>query len=592
MSVAALRGSSLWPSLVEKAYMKYSGGYDFAGSDSGVDLRALIGWIPDHHSLQSATFERERTWREMLDAFRKGDVLVTLGTGSTVSSLNPEIRLIPLHSYACIGLEDDEDRTVTIVNPWREQEQEPNIENGIHSLTLKNLEADPSKGKWLLSWDDVCRTFDSLYLNWNSDIFPYTLTHHRAWNPQEKHDHSPTQNHQIRVIFEKDPGTTQVWALLSRHIVDHDAPAVYIALHAFEEDGNGISFNRPESLTLMGQYQEGPHCLVKLTPGTETKRLSLIASLSVPDGVTAPAQVAYTLTVYSKVPISFDASVPPALIKQHVTFQFNTLHSGGNILQPTHFQNPQWQLKVLEPTLKKGPIGPVALRSRGVRVRFHAIAPKDLPLNIKVYRTSGRRMNDVEDGVLAFDSGMYNYGLAYGQTDLFPGSYIIILSNFVVTQYGGGTLEMSSEARLELQKSPAEGAGMHFKSCRGRWDGPSAAGGPSFHRYWHNPVFELKLERNTEVALKLQMLDIKQGTPYIPINLAIFKRDTVDGEQIEKEVATSGPYRESLYGVRVRPCRIPAGLYFVVASTYSPGTQGSFEILLWSDSLLALKSLE
>lgn len=81
------KGLEIWVSIVEKAYMKLCGGYDFPGSNSGVDLLSLSGWIPERiffpknqNKLRDFETPPERAWERVCSASSYGDCLITMST--------------------------------------------------------------------------------------------------------------------------------------------------------------------------------------------------------------------------------------------------------------------------------------------------------------------------------------------------------------------------------------------------------------------------------------------------------------------------------------------------------------------------------
>ena len=102
----------LWVSIIEKAYMKVNGGYDFPGSNSGIDLYALTGWIPERvyfaedasssalrkladGQMQDHRQGEDRAWERIKSAHGFGDCLVTVSTSSLTAEEELTTGLVP-----------------------------------------------------------------------------------------------------------------------------------------------------------------------------------------------------------------------------------------------------------------------------------------------------------------------------------------------------------------------------------------------------------------------------------------------------------------------------------------------------------------
>lgn len=118
--------TELWVSLIEKAYMKLNGGYDFPGSNSGIDLHALTGWIPEQvffvedsaaalaavsnpssNSSRPADFRQseDRAWERISSAHRFGDCLITISTGTLTTEEEESTGLVSGHAYAVLNVQ-------------------------------------------------------------------------------------------------------------------------------------------------------------------------------------------------------------------------------------------------------------------------------------------------------------------------------------------------------------------------------------------------------------------------------------------------------------------------------------------------------
>ncbi|XP_036851358.1 calpain-7 isoform X5 [Manis javanica] len=184
--------SELWVSLIEKAYMKVMGGYDFPGSNSNIDLHALTGWIPERIAMHSdsQTFSKDNSFRMLYQRFHKGDVLITASTGTMTEAEGEKWGLVPTHAYAVLDIREFKGlRFIQLKNPWshlrwKGRYNENDVKNWTPELQ-KYLNFDPrtaqkiDNGIFWISWDDLCQYYDVIYLSWSPGLFKESTCIHR-----------------------------------------------------------------------------------------------------------------------------------------------------------------------------------------------------------------------------------------------------------------------------------------------------------------------------------------------------------------------------------------------------------------------------
>lgn len=106
-------------------------------------------------------------------------------------------------------------------------------------------------------------------------------------------------------------------------------------------------------------------------------------------------------------------------------------------------------------------------------------------------------------------------------------------------------------------------------------DERTAGGRPSGNGYDRNPRIEVTI---ASPATLLARLTLPTPAP-VPVNLTVFRRGT---GTLGEQVATSGPYVERVSGVSTGRCRLGAGIYVLVPSTYN-AVLGEWSVDVWSD---------
>ncbi|KAI0127736.1 PALB protein, partial [Xylariales sp. AK1849] len=427
----------IWPALMEKAYLKVRGGYDFPGSNSGTDLWVLTGWIPQQLFLQSDDIDSDQTWSRVKKAYDYGDVVVTLGTGRLSDLEQDTLGLAGEHDYAVLDIsETPGNRLMLVKNPWCDGL----AWTGAGSSSSSAASGHPIKlkpGSFWISFDDITQNFESLYLNWNPALFTERQDHHFVWTlPESSMSGSFAYNPQYSMTATADGST---WILLSRHFQDPELEIAksrcsatladvsnrlgFMSLYIFDNKGDRVQLG--DKSLYRGPFVDSPQTLAPFEARKGVRYTIAIAQ----HGLPLP-NYTFTLSFFSR--CSLDIKLASDAIKSYTSIRgsWTRRTAGGNAASTTYLSNPQFALSI--PTT-----GPLSI--------LLATENEDLAVHVDLVWASGNRVNALTVRDVVADSGDYRRGCALVQVaSVLAGTYTVVCSTFEPSQLADFTLRIGS----------------------------------------------------------------------------------------------------------------------------------------------------
>jgi calpain-7 len=454
----------LWPALVEKAYLKIRGGYDFPGSNSGTDLSVLTGWLPDQVFLHNEDVMPEELWSRIFKAFTYGDVLVTIGTGKLSRREQKHLGLAAEHDYAILDMKEKNGiREILIKNPWSDGDvwkgnsrwvtsldngEVQNLSASMEQLSTKDENEMLAPGTFWMDLGSIFQHFENLYLNWNPGLFSHRQDYHFSWDlsTQQLMTGSFESNPQFSVSC---PQSVSLWLLLNRHFRTGDyqnrnkeSPG-FISLYLFKDQGYRVLLS--DGAMMRGPYVDSPNTLVKLEAQANTKYIVVAAAQDLPS-----SKLNFTLSAFSRSPIELSLAQKRYLSIVSKSAAWTRSTAGGNSESPNYLANPQFSLRVS-----------AKMETAVVLESSQPASNEKAAVHIKIFYTTGSRLTLLRTRDIVAHSGEYRRGSVALETVLDPGSYTIVCSTFDAGQTGKFTISVhsSSESPPDLRPLPAESSG-------------------------------------------------------------------------------------------------------------------------------------
>ena len=466
-------GLELWVTIVEKAFMKLSGGYNFPGSNSGSDMHALTGWLPeriffpeDQTNVRDFETPTERVWDRLYSANSYGDCLITTSMSKGISENEADkVGLVTGHAYAVLDAIQTQNgiRLLRLKNPWAHSGwngkfskedaiswSDPNLRAEVGYNPCAHSQFDD--GVFFIEWKDVCRYFRNVHLSWNPKLFAFRTTLHATW-PTEvgaEDDSFNIRDNPQYILTLSDQAVQKgatVWVLISRHVTKQEQEGAdvsdFLTIHVHRSDRKKERIRYPggPSCVYTGAYTNSSHVLVRYDAiGSQDKFLSLVLSQ-----YQKTHDLSYTLSCYCTVPFELGK---PTKDPEHVTeikSQWTRESAGGPPSSPTFGINPMWAIQIPPEVLGSS--------QDGSFLQLSCTTTRSIAVNLMLVRvdrlgTRVRRLN--KEPII--DTGDYRHSFVATNLRCVPsGSYTLVVSSYYPGQTGTFAIKVLSTSKIDVK---------------------------------------------------------------------------------------------------------------------------------------------
>ena len=433
--------NELWVSLVEKAYMKVMGGYDFPGSNSNIDLHALTGWIPERQGLRDKECDYNKFFEMLRSRFVKGDCLATISTGPMSDSEADRAGLVPSHAYAILDVRQvNAKRFLQLKNPWShlrwkgrysaqdEKNWTPSLKQALNYDNKFAQQHD--NGVFWIDWESAMHFYDTVYISWNPDLFSKSTCFHAAWHAKDgpTKDSISLGNNPQYCLDVRSKQAAVVWVLLTRHITEKQDFAEnkeFITLLVYKTDGKKVYYTYMPPPFIDGIRINSPHYLSKIPVQAGGEKFTLVVSQ-----YEKHKNIRYTLRVYSICDVKFTKIPDVYKYKKNIVGKWDSSNAGGCANnRATYNLNPIYQINVKE-------------KSKSMFL-IEVRAPREYSVGFDVVCVESNSPETFQKTT----SGTYRSGYSVMEIALYPGIYNLIPSTFSPQQFGAFFLDIGSNTQ-------------------------------------------------------------------------------------------------------------------------------------------------